>query len=73
MEFFQENTLLYNIMAGVSVLVLLLLVLKLIKSIGETVLILICVVIVSFGIMRYFPGVAEPVVEFVKDGWVNYK
>ncbi len=73
MEFFQENNLLYNIAAGISVLVLLLLVLKLIKSIGETMLILVCVVVVSFGIIRYFPGVAEPVVEFVKVGWVNYK
>ena len=71
MEFFQENTLLYNITAGISVVVLLLLVFKLIKKIGETVLIFACVVVVSYGIMRYFPGVAEPVVEFVKVGWVS--
>lgn len=73
MEFFQENTLLYNISAAICVVVLLLLVLKLIKKIGETMLIFIFVIAVSYGIMRYFPGVAEPVVEFVKVDWVNYK
>lgn len=73
MEFFQENTLLYYITAGISLTVLLLLVFKLIKKIGETILILLCVVVVSYGILTYFPGVAEPVVEFVKVGWVSYK
>jgi hypothetical protein len=73
MEFIQENSLLYNITAGIAVLVFLLLILKLIKKVGETVLILICVAAVSYGIMRYFPGVAEPVVEFVKVGWVSYR
>ena len=46
MEFFQENTLLYNITAAIYVVVLLLLVLKLIKKIGETMLIFICVIAV---------------------------
>ena len=71
MEFFQENTLIYNITAGIIVLVLFLLVLKLIKSVGKTVLILVGVGIVGYGIMKFYPEVAEPVIEFVNGGWMN--
>ena len=73
MDFLQENTLLYNVTAGVLVLVLLLLILKLIKSIGETLLITIGVICVSYGILAYFPGVAEPFVELIRVGLVSYK
>ena len=52
-------------------LVLFLLVLKLIKSLGKTVLILIGLVIVGYGITKFYPEVARPVIEFVNGGWMN--
>ena len=71
MEFFQENSLIYNITASIVVLVLFLLLLKLIKSLGRTVVIVVGIVIVGYGIMQFFPNVAEPVIEFINGGWMN--
>lgn len=68
MEFLQENTLLYNIAAGVVVLVLFFLIWKLIKSVSKTVLIIIGIVIVLYGIVRFFPEVASPAIDFLTNG-----
>ena len=64
MEPFQESSLLYNIAAIIVVLVLFVLILKLIKSAAKTFLILIGVVIVGYGVIRFFPAVAQPVLDF---------
>ena len=71
MEFFQNNTLLYNITAGIVTLVLFLLVLKFVESLAKTLFIFIGVVIVGYGLIRFFPNVTEPVTKFITSSWKN--
>lgn len=71
MEAFQENTFLYNVTAGIVVLVLFLLVLKFVESLAKTLLIFMGVLIVGYGLIQFFPHVAEPVARFVGLGWIN--
>ena len=71
MESFQENLLLYNITAGIVVLVLFLLILKFIESLGKTLLIFVGIVIVGYGLMKFFPKVTDPVTKFIGGSWAN--
>ena len=71
MESFQENSLLYNITAGIVVLVLFLLVLKFIESLSKTLLIFIGIVIVGYGLIKFFPEVTEPVAKFLGVSWTK--
>ncbi len=68
MEFFQEDTFLYNITAVFVVLVLFLLILKFVESLAKTLLIFIGVLIVGYGLIQFFPKVVEPITRFVGFG-----
>ncbi len=71
MEFFQENTFLYNVTAGIVVLVLFLLVLKFVESLAKTLLISIGVLIVGYGLIKFFPNVARPVTKLLGSSWMD--
>lgn len=71
MELFQENLLLYNLTAGIVVLVLFLLILKFIASLGKTLLIFVGILIVGYGLIKFFPQVTEPIVKLIGGSWTN--
>lgn len=60
-----------NIFAWVIVLVLFVLCLKLLKSAGKGLVIFIWIVILFFILSKYFPGVVDPLVDFVRGGWLG--
>ena len=74
MEFFQENEMLYNIIGAIVAMLMFLLVLHLIKSRNKafiTILIVTGLVTAGYGITKFYPKVAEPVIKFIGGGWMN--
>jgi hypothetical protein len=71
MEMLKEALMSQNIIAWVIVLVLFVLCMKLLKSAGKGLVIFIGIVILFFILAKYFPGVTDPLVDFVKGGWLG--
>jgi hypothetical protein len=71
MEMLKEALMSRNIFAWVIVLVLFVLCLKLLKSAGKGLVIFIWIVILFFILSKYFPGVVDPLVDFVRGGWLG--
>jgi hypothetical protein len=71
MEMLKDALMSSNIIAWVIVLVLFVLCLKLLKSAGKGIVIFIGIVVLFFILSKYFPGVVDPMVDFVKGGWLG--
>jgi hypothetical protein len=69
MEMLKEALLSRNIIAWVILFVLFVLCLKLLKSAGKGLVILIGILILSFILVKFFPDVVAPLVDFVKGAW----
>ena len=71
MEMLKEALMSRNIFAWIIVLALFVLCLKLLKSAGKGIVILLGIVVLFFILARYFPGVVDPLVDFVHGGWLG--
>ncbi len=71
MEALKEALLSRNIVAWAIIIVLVVLFLKLLQSAGKGLFILIAITALSFVLYKFFPGVIQPVVDFVQGGWLG--
>lgn len=71
MEFVKEALLSRNILAWVILIVVIILLIKFIRSAGAAILILGLILGLVYVLHTYFPGVVAPLVEFVRGGWLN--
>ena len=60
-----------DLVAWIIVAVLLIIGLKLLKSAGKGFLILVCLIGVIATIGKFFPGLIQPLVDFVGGGWLG--
>jgi hypothetical protein len=71
MEALQEALMSRNILAWGIVILLVVLVLRLLKSVTKGFMILVGIFILIFMIQKFFPGVAAPMLDFVQGGWLE--
>jgi hypothetical protein len=71
MEFLQEAIASRNIVAWVILIILLIIFIKLLKSMGKGLFLFIAFCAGVFIISKYFPGIAEPIADFVRGGWLG--
>jgi len=60
-----------TILIGVILLFLLLVVLKILKSLGKGILVLGALALSAFLVAKYAPGILDPMVDFVQGGWLG--
>lgn len=73
MEFLQEAIASRNIAFWVILAVLLILLFKILKSVGKCILRLIIIIGIVVILVKFFPGLFEPLVDFVRDAWLGDK
>lgn len=71
MEALKEALMSRNILAWGIVILLVVLVLRLLKSATQGFVILVVIFALLFVLYRFFPGVSAPLVDFVKGGWLG--
>ena len=71
MEFLQEAIATRNIVFWIILLVLLILLFKVLKSVGKCVLRLIIIIGIVALLVKFFPGLFEPLIDFVRDAWLG--
>jgi hypothetical protein len=71
MEFFQEAIASRNIAFWIILAVLLILLFKILKSVGKCILRLILIIGIVALLVKFFPGIFEPLVDFVRDAWLG--
>jgi len=71
MEFLQEAIASKNIVAWIILIILLILFIKLLKSAGKGLLLFAAFCAGVFILAKYFPGIAEPITDFVRGGWLG--
>ena len=71
MEFLQEAIASRNIVAWVILIILLIIFIKLLKSMGKGLFLFIAFCAGVFIISKYFPGISEPIADFVRGGWLG--
>ena len=71
MEFLQEAIASRNIVFWIILAVLLILLIKILKSVGKCILRLIIIIGVVVLLVKFFPGLFEPLVDFVRDAWLD--
>lgn len=71
MEFLQETLASRNIVAWVILIILLILFIKLLKSMGKGLILFAVFCAGVFVVAKYFPGIAEPIADFVRGGWLG--
>jgi len=71
MEFLKEAITSGNIVAWILLIILLILFVKLLKSGGKGLLLFAALCAGVFIIREYFPGIAEPITEFIRGSWMN--
>ena len=69
MEFLQEAIASRNIVFWIILVVLLILLLKILKSVGKCILKLIVIIGIVALLINFFPGLFEPLIDFVRDAW----
>ena len=71
MEFIQEAIASRNIVVWIILVVLLIVVIKILQTAGKgLVILLICAGVVVI-IAKVFPGLLDPIVDFVRGGWLG--
>lgn len=71
MEFLQEAIASRNIAFWIILAVLLILLLKILKSVGKCILRLILIIGIVALLVKFFPGLFEPLVDFVREAWLG--
>ena len=71
MEFLQEAIASRNIVFWIILAVLLILLFKILKSVGKCILRLIIIIGIVVLLVKFFPGLFEPLVDFVRDAWFD--
>jgi len=71
MEFLQEAIASRNIVFWIILAVLLILLFKILKSFGKCILRLIIIIGIVVILVKFFPGLFEPLVDFVRDAWLD--
>ena len=71
MEFLQEAIASRNIVFWIILVVLLILLFKILKSVGKRILKLIIIIGIVALLVKFFPGLFEPMIDFVRDAWLG--
>ena len=71
MEFLQEAIASRNIVFWIILVVLLILLFKILKSVGKYILKLIIIIVIVALLVKFFPGLLEPMIDFVRDAWLG--
>ena len=71
MEFLQEAIASRNIVFWIIIVVLLILLFKILKSVGKCILKLIIIIGIVALLVNFFPGLFEPLIDFVRDAWLG--
>ena len=71
MEFLQEAIATRNIVFWIILLVLLILLFKILKSVGKCILRLTIIIGIVALLVKFFPGLFEPLIDFVRDAWLG--
>ena len=71
MEFLQEAIASRNIAFWIVLAVLLILLFKILKNVGKCILKLIIFIGIVALLINFFPGIFEPLVDFVRDAWFD--
>ena len=67
MEFLQEAIASRNIVFWIILVVLLILLFKVLKTVGKCILRLIIIIGIVALLVKFFPGLFEPLIDFVRD------
>ena len=67
----KEMILSGNIVAWVILVVLLVIFVKVLKSVGKGFLLIAAIVLIGFAITKFFPGIGEPIADFIRGGWLG--
>ena len=71
MEFLQEAIASRNIVFWIILAVLLILLFKILKSVGKCILRLIIIIGIVALLVKFSPGLFEALIDFVRDAWVG--
>ena len=71
MEFLQEAIASRNIVFWIIIVVLLILLFKVLKTVGKCILRLIIIIGIVALLVKFFPGLFEPLIDFVRDAWLG--
>ena len=69
MEFLQEAIASRNIVFWIILAILLILLFKILKSMGKFILKLTIIIGIVVLLVKFFPGLFEPMIDFVRDVW----
>ena len=69
MEFLQEAIASRNIVFWIILAILLILLFKILKSMGKCILKLTIIIWIVALLVKFFPGLFEPMIDFVRDAW----
>ena len=71
MEAIKEMIFSGNVIAWIVLVLLLIVFIKILKSAGKGLLIFGAFIAAVFLIAKFFPGLAEPIADFVRGGWLG--
>lgn len=71
METFKELIFSGNIIGWIILVVLLILFIKILKSAGKGLILFAAFCAGVFLMAKYFPGIAEPIADFIRGGWLG--
>jgi len=71
MEYLQEAIASRNIVGWIILILLLIIFIKVLKSAGKGLLLFAAFCIGVFLIAKFFPGIAEPIADFIRGGWLG--
>ena len=71
MELLQEAIAKRNIVFWIILLVILILLFKILKSVGKCILKLTIIIGIVALLVKFFPGLFEPLIDFVRDAWLG--
>ena len=71
MEFLQEAIATRNIVFWIILVLLLILLFKILKSVGKCILKLTIIIGIVALLVKFFPGLFEPLIDFVRDAWLG--
>ena len=71
MEFLQEAIASRNIVFWIILVVLLILLFKILKTVGKCILRLIIIIGIIALLVKFFPGLFEPLIDFARDAWLG--
>ena len=73
MEVIKEALLSGNVVAWVIALVAFIVIIKVLKSLGKSIFIMAGLILAVFLVTKFFPGLAEPISDFIGGSWMESK